>query len=67
MRRGCTSLGNIKCDECQRIILHPERYLCIDEEDGTDKRLCMDCCLSKGLAKEQTTKEGTEITFLPSK
>lgn len=64
MRRGCISLGNIKCDECQRTILYPEHYLCTDDEDGTKKCLCRDCCLSKGFAKEETTKEGAEVTFL---
>ena len=63
MRRGCISLGNIKCSECKRTILYPEHYLATDE-DGVPKCICKDCCLSKGLAEKQTTKEGTEIRFL---
>ncbi|MDP2917716.1 MAG: hypothetical protein Q8O16_07310 [Dehalococcoidia bacterium] len=63
MRRGCISLGNIKCDECKRTILYPERYLAI-QEDSINRTLCKDCCLSKGLAKEESSKDGRDTTFL---
>ena len=35
MRRGCISLGNVQCDECHRTIAYPERYLAVDEKDGS--------------------------------
>jgi hypothetical protein len=34
MRRGCISLGEVKCDECQRMIPYPERYLGVLSEEG---------------------------------
>ena len=39
MRRGCISLGEVKCDICQRTIPYPERYLAVDEEDGVEVEL----------------------------
>ena len=36
MRRGCISLGEVKCDICRRTIPYPERYLVVDEEDGVE-------------------------------
>lgn len=63
MRRGCISLGNIQCDECHRTILYPEHYLAV-EEGKVNLRLCTNCCLSKGLARRQSKKEGGEISFV---
>jgi hypothetical protein len=51
MRRGCISLGNIKCDICQRRILYPERYLSLEEDKGKSQSMCMNCCQEKGLVK----------------
>lgn len=33
MRRGCMSVGDIHCDNCGRIIKHPEQYLAMDVND----------------------------------
>jgi hypothetical protein len=33
MRRGCMSVGDSTCDDCGRVIKHPEQYLAMDEED----------------------------------
>jgi hypothetical protein len=38
VKRGCISLGNIKCDECQRTILYPERYLSIEINKSKARR-----------------------------
>jgi hypothetical protein len=62
VRRGCISLGNIKCDKCGRAILYPERYLSL-EEKGKNETLCMNCCVEKNLAKPENEKEGAEILF----
>ena len=52
MRRGCISLGNVKCDICNNEIPYPERYLVTDEKDGketdvagegTSVRYCVKC------------------------
>jgi hypothetical protein len=63
MRRGCISLGNIKCDSCHRTILYPERYLYVEEEKGKSEVLCMTCCQGKGLVKSGSEKEDAESLF----
>lgn len=63
MRRGCISLGNIKCDECHRTILYPERYLSIEIDRENSQTLCMNCCIEKGLVKPESDKEGAEMLF----
>jgi len=63
MRRGCTSLGDVQCDECQRLIAYPERYLMIDQEGGAVLRLCLNCCLEKGYAHYTEDKGQKTLTF----
>ena len=36
MRRGCISLGEVKCDKCGRIIPYPDRYLAVEEKKGKE-------------------------------
>ena len=52
MQRGCIAIGALKCDNCNRIIEHGERYLLMGNEDDEEKRIryCIDCCLEKGYA-----------------
>ncbi len=69
MRRGSISMGDIRCDECQRIIPHPERYLAINEkngvedEEGETARYCVECCLKKNYARYKQEKGETILTF----
>jgi hypothetical protein len=69
MRRGCISLGEVQCDECHRIIPHPDRYLAIDEkketegEEGEATRYCVECSLNKGYAHYKTEKGESILTF----
>jgi len=69
MRRGCISLGEVKCDECQRTIPYPERYLAINEKDGKEdeegetRRYCVECCLKKGYAHHKVEKGEQVLTF----
>ena len=71
MRRGCVSLGEVRCDECHRLIPYPERYLAIDEEEGVEveqgktSRYCVDCCLKKGYASYRDEKGERVLTFFP--
>jgi len=71
MRRGCISLGEVRCGGCQRIIPYPERYLVIEEKDGVEVeggetfRYCVDCCLEKGYARYKTEKGERIFTFFP--
>jgi len=62
MRRGCISLGDVRCDECHRIIPHAECYLVIEEE-GEELRLCVDCSLKKGYAHYKVEKGEKILTF----
>lgn len=63
MRRGCISLGNIKCDICQRNILYLERYLSLEESRGKNQNLCMNCCQERGLLKAESEKSDAETIF----
>jgi hypothetical protein len=72
MRRGCISLGETRCDKCQRDIPHSERYLAIDEEDGveveeggTTAYYCIECALGKGYAYYKEEKDERILTFFP--
>jgi len=71
MRRGVISLGEIHCDQCHRLIPHGERYLAIDEEDGTEVAkgkmvyYCTECALKKGYASYRVEKSERILTFFP--
>ena len=65
MRCGCVSLGDIKCDDCHRIIQCAERYLVVDETEGKTLRLCIDCCLNRGYAHYKVEKGERVLTFFP--
>jgi hypothetical protein len=69
MRRGCVSLGEIKCDGCGNAIPYPDRYLAINEkngvedEEGETKRYCIECCLKKDYAHYKEEKGERILTF----
>lgn len=71
MRRGSISLGEITCEQCQRIVPHSERYLVTNEEDGVEVEqgkttyYCVECALQKGYAYSKEEKGETIITFFP--
>ena len=66
MRRGCIAVGEVRCDGCQRLLEHGERYVVIDdEEEGKEQRFCISCSLSCGYASYKTEKEGEVISFFP--
>ena len=74
MRRGCISLGEIKCAMCGKMVPNAQRYLAVDEETGeeveqggTVARYCVDCCLKKGYADYRMEKGEKVITFFPEK
>jgi hypothetical protein len=69
MRRGCISLGEIKCDGCGNPIPYPDRYLAVNEkngvedEEGETKRYCVECCLKKDYAHYKEEKGERILTF----
>jgi hypothetical protein len=53
MRRGCVAIGEIKCNNCKRLIEHGERYLLMAGDNDTEEskqRICVDCCLKEKYA-----------------
>lgn len=71
MRQGCISLGEVRCNECHRMIPQSERYLAIDEEDGVEVEkgktvhYCVECALKKGYAHYKEEKGERILTFFP--
>ncbi|MCL2149478.1 MAG: hypothetical protein FWH51_00895 [Dehalococcoidia bacterium] len=73
MRRGCISVGQVKCDICGQVIPYPKRYLVVDEDGhgkevnsgGKSVRYCVDDALKKGYAHHRETKGEMVLTFLP--
>ena len=71
MRQGCISLGMVQCDNCMIFIPHGERYLLIDEEDGTETEggksscYCTNCSLEKDYAEYREEKGERVLTFFP--
>ncbi len=72
MRRGCISLGEIRCDICQHIIPPAGRYLATEEESAPGeknriKRYCIECCLKQGYAEYREEKGERILTIFPEK
>jgi nitrate reductase beta subunit len=70
MRRGCISLGEIKCDLCEKVIPNAKRYMAEEEvESGKSRtlRYCMDCCIKKGYAEYREEKGEKILTVFPEK
>jgi len=65
MRRGCISLGDIKCDGCGQTVPHSQRYLIIDKDDGTSQQLCVDCGQKKGYVHYKEDKGEQVMSFFP--
>jgi len=65
VRRGCITVGEVKCDGCQRLIEYGQQYLILKEETDKEVRLCSECCLAKGYASYKTEKGRRVITFFP--
>jgi len=62
MHRGCISLGDVRCDECNSVIQHSGLYLIIEGE-GDERRLCQQCSLEKGYARYKEEKGERILTF----
>jgi len=71
MRRGCISLGEIQCTKCNRIVPYAERYLAIDEENGTGTKTgesahyCVECAVQKGYATYTKGNSEQTLSFFP--
>ena len=73
MRRGCLSQGQVKCANCGQLVLFPQRYLVIDEDEqgqeveqgGKSVSYCVECAFTKGYARHRQIKGEMVVTFLP--
>ena len=64
MRRGCIAICKTECSECDHIMSYGERYLVIDTDDGSKSRLCIRCCIIKGLVGYCKDSGRKVLTFL---
>ena len=65
MNRGCIAVGEIKCDNCQRLIEAGERYLLLEEKEGEKSCFCVECSVAKGYAAYVKEKGEEVLTFFP--
>jgi hypothetical protein len=64
MNRGCIAVGEIKCDNCKRLIEAGQRYLVVDEH-GKQFHFCVECSVAKGYANYMKEKGEEVLTFFP--
>ena len=65
MNRGCVAVGEIKCDNCKRLIEAGQRYLVLEEKGGNKSQFCMECSVAKGYAAYVKEKGEEVLTFFP--
>jgi hypothetical protein len=65
MNRGCVAVGEIRCDNCQRLIEAGQRYLIVEEEEGDKSHFCVECSVAKGYAAYVKEKGEEVLTFFP--
>jgi hypothetical protein len=65
MNRGCVAVGEIKCDNCKRIIESGQRYMVVEEEKGKRFDYCVECAVAKGYAYYMKEKGEEVLTFFP--
>jgi len=65
MNRGCVAVGEIKCDNCQRLIEPGQRYLIVEEKEGEKLDFCVECSVAKGYAAYVKEKGEDILTFFP--
>jgi ribosomal protein S26 len=65
MNRGCVAVGEIRCDNCQRLIEAGQRYLVVEEKEGEKSQFCVECSVAKGYASYVKEKGEEVLTFFP--
>jgi ribosomal protein S26 len=65
MNRGCVAVGEIKCDNCQRLIEAGQRYLVVEKKEGEKSQFCVECSVAKGYAAYVKEKGEEVLTFFP--
>jgi hypothetical protein len=65
MNRGCVAVGEIRCDNCQRLIEAGHRYLLLEEKEDEKSCFCVECSVAKGYAAYVKEKGEEVLTFFP--
>jgi hypothetical protein len=65
MNRGCVAVGEIRCNNCQRLIEAGQRYLIVEEKEGEKSDFCVECSVAKGYAAYVKEKGEEVLTFFP--
>jgi hypothetical protein len=65
MNRGCVAVGEIRCDNCQRLVEAGHRYLLLEEKEGEKSCFCVECSVAKGYAAYVKEKGEEVLTFFP--
>jgi hypothetical protein len=65
MNRGCVAVGEIKCNNCKRLIEAGQRYMIVEEEVGKKFDYCTECAVAKGYAYYMKEKGEEVLTFFP--
>jgi len=65
VNRGCVAVGEIRCDNCQRLIEPGQRYLIVEEKEGEKSDFCVECSVAKGYAAYVKEKGEEVLTFFP--
>jgi hypothetical protein len=65
MNRGCVAVGEIKCNNCKRLIEAGQRYMVVEEEKGKRFDYCTECAVAKGYAYYMKEKGEEVLTFFP--
>lgn len=62
---GLIVVNELVCDECGRIVKHPERYGYVCEDEEAPTHLCEECSREKGFLTHKKDDKGREReTFL---
>jgi hypothetical protein len=65
MNRGCVAVGEIRCNNCKRLIEAGQRYMLVEEEEGKKLDYCTECAVAKGYAYYMKEKGEEVLTFFP--
>lgn len=65
MNRGCVAVGEIKCDNCKRLIEAGQRYLVVEGEKGDKLQFCVECSIAKGYGAYIKEKGEEVLSFFP--
>ena len=66
MQRGSIAISETACTKCHKPILHGERYLVRDEDNGSVTRTCRACCEKAGMTASIREHGREAQTFFPT-